>query len=244
MSLTSDLRLPHVVGGEVSRMAKARKILAVLGDAVPPPPGLLLDVGTGSGWMAHHLGKASELSVTAVDVADQREVREGFVFRVVDGTELPFDSGIFDLVVSNHVIEHVGGLAAQRQHLAEIARVLKPSGTVYFAVPNKWSLIEPHYQLPLLSWLPGWLASRYVRATGRGRWYDCRPLGPLEIRKLVAEVGFVASDRACQALIEMIRIEWPGKAWLLPALRLAAAPLGSLMGLLSPTQIFVLKRAD
>ena len=244
MRATPEPRLSHVVGGERSRLAKASKILAVLAGAAPPPSGSLLDIGTGSGWMAYHLGRAAGLSVTAVDVVDQREVREGYLFRVVDGPMLPFESGSFDLVVSNHVIEHVGDLAAQRQHLAEIARVLKPAGTVYFAVPNKWSLIEPHYRLPLLSWLPGELASRYVRATGRGRWYDCRPLGPLEIRKLVTGAGFVASDRAWQALMEMIRIEWPSKAWLLPALRLVAGPLAALMGLLSPTQIFVLRRAN
>lgn len=234
----------HVVGGERSRLAKARKILAVLGAAVPAPGGSLLDIGTGSGWMAHHLARAAGLSVVAVDVADQREVREGFVFRLIPGVALPFDSGSFDLVISNHVIEHVGDRQAQRQHLAEIARVLKPGGTVYFAVPNKWSLTEPHYRLPLLSWLPVEWASRYVRASGRGSWYDCRPLGPLEIRQLMREAGFTGRDCAAQALLEMIRIEWPSRSWLLPVLEPLVGALAPALGLLSPTQIFVLERAD
>ncbi|MDP3856486.1 MAG: methyltransferase domain-containing protein [Stagnimonas sp.] len=242
MGAAAETRLSHVVGGERSRLNKARKILAVLGAAVPAQAGTLLDIGTGSGWMAHHLAKAAGLSVVGVDVADQREVREGFIFRVVQGAALPFESGSFDLVVSNHVVEHVGDLDAQRLHFAEIARVLKRDGTVYFAVPNKWSLTEPHYRLPLLSWLPPEWASRYVRATKRGTWYDCRPLGPLEIRQLIREAGFVGEDRAAQALLEMIRIEWPAKAWLLPLLQPAVRHLGPLMGLLSPTQIFVLKR--
>jgi len=243
VSAAAEARLPHVVGGERSRLNKARKILAVLGDQALPPAGSLLDIGTGSGWMAHHLARAAGLAVVGVDVADQREIREGFVFRLVQGVALPFESASFDLVVSNHVVEHLGGLDAQRLHFAEIARVLKPDGVVYFAVPNKWSLTEPHYRLPLLSWLPPEWASRYVRASRRGTWYDCRPLGPLKIRRLIREAGFVAEDRAAQALLEMIRIEWPSKAWLLPLLQPAVRHLGPLMGRLSPTQIFVLKRA-
>jgi len=243
VSATAETRLSHVVGGEGSRLNKARKILAVLGEQVPTRAGTLLDIGTGSGWMAHHLARLGGLSAVGVDVADQREVREGFVFRLVQGAALPFESGSFDLVVSNHVIEHVGDLDAQRLHLTEVARVLKRDGTVYFAVPNKWSLIEPHYGLPLLSWLPAGWASRYVRAAGRGTWYDCRPLGPREIRQLIGAAGLAGEDRAAQALIEMIRIEWPSKSWLLPLLRPAVRHFGGLMGLLSPTQIFVLKRA-
>lgn len=243
MGAAAESRRSHVVGGEHSRLNKARKILAVLGEAVPAAPASLLDVGTGSGWMAHHLAKAAGLSVIGVDVADQREVREGFVFRLVEGAALPFESDSFDLVVSNHVIEHVGDLDAQRLHLAEVARVLKPDGRVYFAVPNKWSLIEPHYGLPLLSWLPAEWASRYVRSAGRGTWYDCRPLGPREIRQLIVAAGLAGEDRAARALLEMIRIEWPSKTWLLPLLRPAVRNFGALMGLLSPTQIFVLKRA-
>lgn len=243
MGATAEPRLSHVVGGERSRLNKARKILAVLGEQVPAQAVALLDIGTGSGWMAHHLARLAGLSAVGVDVADQREVREGFVFRLVQGAALPFESGSFDLVVSNHVIEHVGDLEAQRLHLAEVARVLKADGTVYFAVPNKWSLIEPHYGLPLLSWLPAEWASRYVRAVGRGTWYDCRPLGPREIRQLIGAAGLVGEDRAAQALLEMIRIEWPSKTWLLPLLRPAVRHFGALMGRLSPTQIFVLKRA-
>lgn len=243
MGQAVDLRLPHLVGGEHSRIGKARKILAVLGADAPAPGASLLDIGTGSGWMAHHFARSAGLKVTAVDLRDQREVREGYLFRVVDGPLLPFAAASFDLVISNHVIEHVGDLDAQRRHLAEIARVLKDAGKVYFAVPSKWSLTEPHYGLPLLSWLPQPLASRYVRASGRGSWYDCRPLGPVEIRRLARAAGFHSDDRAAQALVELVRIEKPALKPLLPALQLAARFLGGLIGRVSPTQIFVLKKA-
>lgn len=234
-------RRNHVVGGEQSRLGKARKVLALLSDAAPAGASLL-DIGTGSGWMARHFADLAGLAVVGVDVTDAREVREGFVFRQVQGAALPFDSASFDLVVSNHVIEHVGDRAAQRLHLAEIARVLKPGGTVYFAVPNRWSLIEPHYGLPLLSWLPSGWASRYLRASGRGGDYDCRPLGPSEIRSLAREAGFQAEDRGAPALLELIRIEGgPGARRLLPVLERVVARAGGVLGWLSPTQIFLLR---
>src|SRR3546814_18814077 len=75
--------------------------------------------------------------------------------------------------LSNHVIEHVGNADAQRHHLDEIRRVLAPDGVVYFAEPNRWRLVEPHFRLPFLSWLPHTASDRYVRVMGRGSHYDC-----------------------------------------------------------------------
>lgn len=65
------------------------------------------------------------------------------------------------------------------QWLSELARVLRPSGIGYLAVPSRWMLVEPHYRLPFLSWMPQRAADAYVRLTGRGEYYDCRPFGPL-----------------------------------------------------------------
>ena len=75
-----------------------------------------------------------------------------------------------------NVIEHVGDAQAQARHLAEIRRVMKPDGVGYLAVPNRWMLVEPHFRLPFLSWLPMPLSHAYVRAAGKGSHYDCRPL--------------------------------------------------------------------
>ena len=42
--------------------------------------------------------------------------------------------------------------------------------------------------------------------------------------------------------LPLVRIEAPSLAWLLPALRLAGRLAGPVPGLLSPTQIFLLRR--
>lgn len=230
-----------MVGGSASRMLKAQKIMAVLGNSSAAPGAKLLDIGAGSGWIAHYFAQQQTFQVNAVDVVDQREVHEGFEFQLAQGTTLPFENQSFDVVLSNHVIEHVGDAEAQSHHLSEIRRVLKPGGKVYLAVPNKWSFIEPHYRLPLLSWFPQGLASAYVRAVGRGSWYDCKPLGPLTIRRLLVSAGFVYRDRAASAMVEMVRIE--KQAWLpaLPLFSFAANRFAALLGAVSPTQVFVLE---
>jgi 2-polyprenyl-3-methyl-5-hydroxy-6-metoxy-1,4-benzoquinol methylase len=63
---------------------------------------------------------------------------------------LPFPDEYFDVVVSNHVIEHVSD---QQLHLSEIARVLKPNGVVYLATPNRLWPWEVHYRVLVLHYL-------------------------------------------------------------------------------------------
>jgi predicted SAM-dependent methyltransferase len=105
--------------------------------------------------------------VYSIDVEDQRQIHSGYEFKQVKGMLLPFENESIDIVISNHVIEHVGNKALQLNHLKEIYRVLKPLGCVYLAVPNKWTLIEPHFKLFFLSWLPHCLAHRYVKLMNR-----------------------------------------------------------------------------
>jgi SAM-dependent methyltransferase len=56
---------------------------------------------------------------------------------------LPFASSAFDLVLCHHVLEHVEQLSTT---LSEIARVLKPAGRLYVAVPNGYGLCDRIYR--------------------------------------------------------------------------------------------------
>ena len=80
--------------------------------------------------------------MAAVDVVDERISDNGYAFQQVSGTQLPFPDQQFDVVISNHVIEHVGEREQKLEHLTEIARVLRPDGMDYLAVPNRWRLVE------------------------------------------------------------------------------------------------------
>ena len=47
----------------------------------------------------------------------------------------------------------------------------RPEGAIYLGLGNRLGVMEPHYRLPFLSWLPRGVAHRYVRAMGRADHY-------------------------------------------------------------------------
>ncbi len=238
-------RRPHAAKGQGGRERKAEKLLGVLRPHLPERESLrLLEIGTGAGWMAAHLGRqvSPTLYVSSVDVVDQRSTTEGFRFVQVEGSLLPFSDREFDVVISNHVIEHVGEAAAQELHLREIARVLAADGIVYLATPKRWQVVEPHFRLAFLSWLPKWLRTPYLHARGGEGEYDCEPLSWGELDRLVRRAGLTGQSATAQALAWMMRAE-PRPGW---ALRLASAiPLALFERLLpfAPTHVLLLRHA-
>lgn len=202
-------RQPHASIDRDSRMLKARKIVAIVGPDWFMRCRRVLEIGCGSGIIAHTLFDLGnrQMTVEAVDVVDSRTDFEGYRFGLVEGTHLPFDDRTFDLVITNHVIEHVGDESAQIDHLTEIKRVLDPRGMVYFAAPNKWRLMEPHFRLPLLSWLPQRASDIYVRVAERGTHYDCFPRALRDLKRLFRTAGFDFQNRTVQAVHETIAIE-------------------------------------
>jgi SAM-dependent methyltransferase len=163
------------------RRLKAQKIEHLVGGVA----GLdLLDLGAGSGLLASYFATKGA-NVIAAD-------RDGDAFAadcpfVQFHGELPFDAESFDLVVFNHVIEHVGGIDDQRKILAEIANVLRPGGRIYLAAPTKWAVIEPHFRIPLLGAMPRRIANLVVRAAGKGQFYDCFPLTARAMLNMMSE---------------------------------------------------------
>ncbi len=186
----------HAVLDVDSRLRKAAKLITVVERERPLAGARILDIGTGNGTIAHALSAVAgdDGSVASIDVADVRVEREGFTFTTYDGARLPFDDAAFDVVVSNHVLEHVGDAAAQSRHLAEITRVLRAGGVAYVALPHRWQLVENHHRLPLLGWVRGGLADRYMRAAGRGERFDIRALGRREFTRMMRAAGLVARD--------------------------------------------------
>lgn len=79
-------------------------------------------------------------------------VRDGIEFVRGDARDLSrYQTGAFDAVLSNSVIEHVGSLADQRAMASEIRRV----GRSYFVqVPNYFFPLEPHFLFPGFQFVP------------------------------------------------------------------------------------------
>lgn len=149
------------------RWDKAMKIMSILrefgrGDGKEQLS--LLDIGTGNGEIARYLSEY--YNVVSVDVVDQRVVQDGFTFVQLKGEKLPFADKSFDVVVSNHVIEH---MANADIHLSEIERVLTDDGIAYLATPNRVWPWEAHNNIYLLHYLPAATFNRLLKRLGRYR---------------------------------------------------------------------------
>jgi len=172
----------------VSREAQAEKIHAILCDHLKT--NLLdkscLEVGCGSGAISYHLiGKTRQIVGVEIDgkaiFSSPYLSNRASQFIQGDGRQLPFADDQFDIIILAQVYEH---MTNQEKLSAEIYRVLKPGGVCFFSGPNRWQVIEPHYFLPFLAWLPHNLASAYLRCTGRGDSFDIYPRGYWGIKKL------------------------------------------------------------
>ncbi|WP_218011141.1 class I SAM-dependent methyltransferase [Herbidospora mongoliensis] len=160
---------------EAKRRRKAAKIIAVLahflGRDERPLEGLTVaDIGCSAGFIADELALAGARHTFGIDidVPGLRKAASRFGERVAfvcgDGTRLPFPDGSVDVLVFNHIYEHVVDPDAV---IADMHRVLSDDGVLYLGLGNKLGVMEPHYRLPFLSYLPPRAADRYVRTFGR-----------------------------------------------------------------------------
>ncbi len=118
----------------------ARQLLDVIGEF--QPAGRLLDVGCGLG---HLLKSALDRGYEAVGLdaspAAAEFARSAFGIKPIVGffPGYEFGSRSFDIVVMNHVLEHLPEVGPP---LSEAKRILKPDGVLAIAAPNFDSLMR------------------------------------------------------------------------------------------------------
>jgi SAM-dependent methyltransferase len=112
--------------------------------AAAPPGARVLDAGCGPGSWPY--GERGDLRISGFDIkfppGPPLPAANVTVFRA-DLARLPLRDSLFDLTVCHYVLEHVTGLEAC---CGELARVTKPGGQLYLAVPRSASFDDRLYR--------------------------------------------------------------------------------------------------
>ncbi len=130
------------------------RLEAALADVETKPEYRLLDVGCGAGVftfgfanrISHAIGV--DISTRSVEFCTKHKKEKGKVncdfILVGQGESFPFKTESIDVVLLTEVIEHLAP-GGSYQLLHELARVLRPHGTLYLTTPNYhslWPLVE------------------------------------------------------------------------------------------------------
>ena len=154
----------------------------------------VLDVGCGGGYLSTLLAR-SGAEVTGIDLAThalmaarKRASREGVSveYRQADAAHIPFADHCFDMVVCTDVLVHV---PQPRKVIAEMVRVLRPGGAVYFSsISRTW---WAHFVMVVL-------AERILRIVPRGT-HDSRTfISPGRLQDWLAAEGMEVTE--CQGI--------------------------------------------
>jgi len=180
------------------RTRKAGKISSILQDFCDGElmSYTCLDFGCGRGVISAHLAKifklviGIDLEIAAIRIAEnlkpQKSESPYYIFG--NGYTLPFTDGTFDVVICAQVYEH---MTDPQEMVNEIARVLKPGGFCFFSGPNRLAIMEEHYWLPFLSWLPHKIATFYMKIMKRGNVYDVYSLTYWQLNRIWSDFKII-----------------------------------------------------
>jgi len=101
----------------------------------------ILEFGSGPGFQIPYLQRLGHVVASDVYISDgAKEILQEIDLVQCSITDAPFEDGRFDLIFSNHVIEHIKGLSGA---CVEMRRIGRPDCIYAFAVPtNIWLLLS------------------------------------------------------------------------------------------------------
>jgi hypothetical protein len=142
---------PAQVGSEVSRNTPSKQLIH---DLRLHEHGMVLNAGAG------------DTPISAANLVNLEVVRYPFTDVVADAQHLPFADGVFDMVFSQSVVEHIPD---PFKYVNELVRVLKPGGTLLLDAP----FVAPYHGYP----------DHYFNPTKSGLRVLCRGLEEIEVRE-------------------------------------------------------------
>ena len=99
----------------------------------------ILDIACGTGFGSHYLATlghkvvGADISERAIEECRKKYMATTLEFKVVDGTNIPYENEHFDSIVSFETIEHTRDF---EKMLNEFKRVVKQNGVVIISTPN------------------------------------------------------------------------------------------------------------
>ena len=145
-------------------------------------PVKILDVGCGTGIASEKLKRFG--TVDGIDISP-KSIEEARKYNRCDkcyagiAEELPFEDGMFDVVVCTEVMEH---LLDPSKALSEMNRVLTGGGHLIISTPNPW-----YYQMVIRMVLDK------MRRRKSGQIIE-NPISPLKLKKILRKRGFKVED--------------------------------------------------
>lgn len=147
----------------------------------------VLDVGCSSGIITHELAKnfkevwGIDIDENSVNIARKTFVKPNLFFSVMDGSQTSFENAEFDLVIANQVYYC---FPEPEIFFNETYRVLKTGGACLLGARNKYTLWDPQFRLPLLSFLPKSISDFLVKFFGRADGYNVSYLSYRQLTEL------------------------------------------------------------
>lgn len=161
---------------DIYKKPKVDKMLAILNHcgALLGENNLTLDIGCSAGFFSRALSPyfsqvvGMDIDERALKMASENSSEDNISYFFGDSMDIPFPDNSVDLIICNHVYEHVPD---SRRLFKEISRILSDNGKCYLGAASRLTILEPHYHLPFLSWLPKFIANPYMRIFNKGEKY-------------------------------------------------------------------------
>jgi ubiquinone/menaquinone biosynthesis C-methylase UbiE len=148
-----------------------------------------------------------EICAGARQTSETRNSTQPPVFLACDIRSLPFSNNSFDIVVSDSTLDHYNNISDIEIALREIARVLKPGGTLLITMDNKCNFTEPLFRL----WILLGLSPFFI-----GKTYSIK-----ELKKALYMVGLKVEDNTAiihnprfftKLIVKILRICFPQRS--------------------------------
>ena len=185
-----------------------RDALAEIAHYAPNHTGRVLDLGAGMGGFAVAMQRAGERLIAfdynfaycEISRTRARRYDLSLPALVGAGEALPFADASFHVVTCWDVLEHV---QEPKHLLGEIARVLDANGFAFMTVINRYALVDPHYHLRFVNYMPRALGEKYIamrQRTKNSALRDKQKLSEMHyytydgFAKFAAQFGFEIQD--------------------------------------------------